>query len=192
MKQPPEQDRCFRCGIRKAMLRGLETPCESPNTFSHTFTDPFWAKPLLWGKHCRGLGCDDFNEQHPACICPCSACSKKAAPMPGADDLKMVGQAPHREPGVPVLHELKTWPNPFEAIEAGTKHHEIRTNDRHFVQGDRLRLREWDPSTEKYTGRERTVGVSYASYGGAWGLPDDLCVMSIEREAAPDRSEADG
>ncbi len=95
-----------------------------------------------------------------------------------------------RVPGETMLHELKTWPAPFEAIEAGTKHHEIRKNDRLFVQGDLLQLREWDPSTEKYTGRERTVRVSYASYGGAWGLPEDICVLSIER-ATPSSCKAE-
>ena len=95
------------------------------------------------------------------------------------------GEVPSQVPRETMLHELKTWPAAFEAIKAGTKHHEIRKNDRRFIQGDLLQLREWDPSTEKYTDRERTVRVSYVSYGGAWGLPEDICVMSIER-----RSEA--
>lgn len=38
--------------------------------------DQYASKPLLWGKHCRGLGCDDFNESVPSCICGCSACTK--------------------------------------------------------------------------------------------------------------------
>jgi hypothetical protein len=89
------------------------------------------------------------------------------------------------------LHELKTWPDAFEAIERGAKHHEVRKNDRRFVTGDLLQLREWDPSTEAYTGRERTVRVSYVSYGGAWGLPDDICVMSIERRDDPNQIALD-
>jgi len=97
------------------------------------------------------------------------------------EERERLAAAPARTPGETTLHELKTWPNAFDAVEAGTKHHEVRKNDRRFIQGDMLRLREWDPSTEKYTGRERTVRVSYVSYGGAWGLPEDLCVMSIER-----------
>lgn len=36
--------------------------------------DRFAGKTLLYGKHCRGPGCDDFNEQHPSCACTCSAC----------------------------------------------------------------------------------------------------------------------
>lgn len=38
--------------------------------------DPYASKPLLWGKHCRGAGCDDFNEANPSCGCPCSACTR--------------------------------------------------------------------------------------------------------------------
>lgn len=115
------------------------------------------------------------------------ACEQHAAEYPYEKRLRP-GEAPAREPGVTLLHELKTWPAPFEAIERGTKHHEIRKNDRRFIQGDLLQLREWEPSTERYTGRERTVRVSYVSYGGAWGLPEDMCVMSIELRRERDQT----
>ncbi len=39
-------------------------------------------KPLLYGKHCRGPGCDDFNEQKPQCWCTCDACLKPKDPAP--------------------------------------------------------------------------------------------------------------
>jgi hypothetical protein len=38
------------------------------------------GKVLLRGKHCRGPGCDDYNESIPFCGCPCYAC--------GPNDLK--------------------------------------------------------------------------------------------------------
>ena len=42
-------------------------------------------------------------------------------------------------------HELKTWPNYFEAIKAGDKTFEIRNNsDRGFQKGDRIHFREYD------------------------------------------------
>ena len=50
-------------------------------------------------------------------------------------------------------HDLKTWPKYFTAVLAGDKPFEIRRNDRDFCSGDLVRLREWDPVTEKYTGR---------------------------------------
>lgn len=79
-----------------------------------------------------------------------------------------------------MTHELKTWPVPFEAVASGFKHHEVRRPDRDFHVGDRLLLREWRPDTGEYTGRELIVGVSYMTRAGEWGLPDDVCVMSIE------------
>jgi hypothetical protein len=78
-----------------------------------------------------------------------------------------------------MLHELKTWPEPFGAVRSRRKTHEIRRCDRPFAVGDVLRLREWDPTTESYTGEETTCLVTHLSAGGTWGLPVDLCVMSI-------------
>lgn len=82
------------------------------------------------------------------------------------------------------IHELKTWPEPFEALVAGRKTHEVRKSDRDFQVGDLLRLREWVPRAEHpdggwYTGQEAWREVTYLSRGGEWGLPEGLCVMSI-------------
>lgn len=76
-------------------------------------------------------------------------------------------------------HSLKCWPVPFAAIIDGTKTHEIRVNDRDFKAGDLLRLKEWDPETGEYTLRIITRRVTYVTNGGQWGLPENLCVMSI-------------
>jgi hypothetical protein len=56
-------------------------------------------------------------------------------------------------------HELKCWPEPFEAIAARLKRVEIRLHDRDYRAGDRLLLCEWDPQTREYTGRSLTVLV---------------------------------
>lgn len=79
-----------------------------------------------------------------------------------------------------MLHELRTWPEPFKAIANEQKMHEIRKTDRTFAVGDTLRLREWDPATATYSGKMAEVLVTYLTPGGAWGLPPDLCVMSVE------------
>ena len=76
-------------------------------------------------------------------------------------------------------HELKTWCAPFNAVWHEHKRFEIRRNDRAFKVGDVLRLREWDHEAERHTGREVCTEVTYIVPGGSWGLPDDLCVMSI-------------
>lgn len=78
-----------------------------------------------------------------------------------------------------VRHDLKTWPEPFAAVLGGYKRHEVRVNDRGFRSGDELMLREWEPSTGKYTGRYLLASVMYLTPGGTFGLPEGLCVMSI-------------
>jgi hypothetical protein len=77
------------------------------------------------------------------------------------------------------IHELKCWPDPFGAIQRQEKRHEIRVSDRDFEEGDTLRLREWVPETKEYTGRSLEVLVTYLTSGGNWGLPPNICVMSI-------------
>jgi len=77
-------------------------------------------------------------------------------------------------------HELKTWPDEFQGIRSGFKHHEYRYDDRGFTEGDILILREWDPVTSTYSGESIKVRVSYLSRDG-FGIPAGFCVMSIER-----------
>lgn len=83
------------------------------------------------------------------------------------------------------IHELKCWPEPFDAIRDGRKRFEYRRDDRGFSVGDILRLRKWDPSRryyfasddEKYPSLD--VRVTYILVG-RHGVPDDFVVMSIE------------
>lgn len=58
-------------------------------------------------------------------------------------------------------HNLKTWPEYWQAVRDGTKTFEIRQNDRGFKAGDRLILQEWEPGREAYTGRYLAVEVTY-------------------------------
>lgn len=92
-----------------------------------------------------------------------------------------------------MIHDLKIWPVPFRAVLSGAKRHEIRVNDRSYAVGDILHLREWVPEDQEdavyeagggwndanYTGRTIDVEVTHMTKGGEWGLPNDLCVMSI-------------
>ena len=77
-------------------------------------------------------------------------------------------------------HELKSWPKPFAEIRAGSKRHEVRKNDRPFSVGDVLVLKEWDPTTQEYSGEEEVREVTYVTKGGNWGLPEDRDVLSIQ------------
>lgn len=58
-----------------------------------------------------------------------------------------------------MMHELKIYPEFFEAVVSGAKQFEIRKNDRNFENGDILHLREW--TGENYTGRSYKVEITY-------------------------------
>jgi hypothetical protein len=60
-------------------------------------------------------------------------------------------------------HKLKSWPESFNAIRSGAKAHELRRNDRGFQVGDALILREYDPKTRTYSGREIVAEVTYVT-----------------------------
>lgn len=89
-----------------------------------------------------------------------------------------------------MMHDLKIRPREYELVVDGRKKHEIRKADRIFQVGDELELREWalqprdvegrDETGMAYTGRRVRVHVTHITHGGEWGLPRDLCVMSIE------------
>jgi hypothetical protein len=82
-------------------------------------------------------------------------------------------------------HALKCWPPFFKAILNGSKRHELRRDDRHFRVGDTLRMREFDPAEESYTGRELSATVTYTTADdnpcalSAWGLKEGFCILSI-------------
>lgn len=59
------------------------------------------------------------------------------------------------------VHDLKTWPEFYDALLAGSKNFELRNDDRGFEVGDELCLREWNPRTEQYSGRKTARMVSY-------------------------------
>jgi len=89
-------------------------------------------------------------------------------------------------------HVLKTWINPFQAMWDGRKLFELRKNDRDFQVGDVLELHEYDPVTTNYSGRKLDVIVTFLLLGGQFGLPSDLCVMSVAPERdAPRGGQAD-
>jgi len=63
-----------------------------------------------------------------------------------------------------MTHELKTWPEYFEAIASGAKTFEIRENDRDFKVGDILVLEEYNDNSKKYTGRAEVRVITYVSF----------------------------
>ena len=85
----------------------------------------------------------------------------------------------------PKVHDLKTWPEPFQAVWDGDKTAEIRLNDRAFEVGHNLLLREYDPKTETYSGRYVWGRVTHILAGG-FGLKENHIMMSfVAYEAGP-------
>lgn len=78
------------------------------------------------------------------------------------------------------VHDLKCWPEPFQAIVDARKRHEFRRDDRAFEVGDLLLLREWNPDRADYTGRMLMVQALYISRGPEFDLPAGYAVISIQ------------
>jgi len=57
--------------------------------------------------------------------------------------------------------EKKCWPKEFKQVMDGEKTFDMRLDDFECRRGDILVLKEWDPETEEYTGREIEKRISY-------------------------------
>jgi hypothetical protein len=79
-----------------------------------------------------------------------------------------------------MIHELKTWPDYFVHVLDGSKTFEYRRDDRGLKVGDVLHLREWEPTFEKYTGREVYRRVTYML-----SVSRDFVVMALKLEDKP-------
>jgi ASC-1-like (ASCH) protein len=55
----------------------------------------------------------------------------------------------------------KAWPDLFEKVKSGQKKFDVRLADTVLKEGDTLVLREWNPKTNKYTGRTLEKKVSF-------------------------------
>lgn len=60
-----------------------------------------------------------------------------------------------------MVHALKTYPEYFVDALAGNKNFEVRYKDRDFKVGDILALNEYDPVSQKFTGRSFITWISY-------------------------------
>lgn len=92
-----------------------------------------------------------------------------------------------------MIHELKTWPEYYQAIKSGDKTFEIRKHDRPFKVGDFLQLREYkllglNQLTQaiegEFTGEEMSVVVTYIlehrMYHNNFGLEKGHCIMGFK------------
>lgn len=82
------------------------------------------------------------------------------------------------------IHDLKVWPDFFPSLLDGSKRFELREDDRGFQVGDYLRLREYAPGPDEYTGQEITALVTYKIDAntipfGAAALKPGFCILGI-------------
>jgi hypothetical protein len=70
-----------------------------------------------------------------------------------------------------LFHELKSWPEYFQATKSGTKTFELRKGDRDFKVGDIVVLREWEPDTQTFTGQTVIKEITYVLASGPWLQP---------------------
>ena len=72
--------------------------------------------------------------------------------------------------------EKKIWPEYFQLIIEGKKTYELRLADFECKEGDLLILKEWDPDSKAFTGREVKKKVTYVgkTKNATFWPPEDI------------------
>jgi hypothetical protein len=107
---------------------------------------------------------------------------------------------------MPLVHELKTWPGHFQHILDGTKTFDFRRDDRGFMPGDTVLLREYDPralagmntlarvfapESVCYTGRTVTRRIGFVLKGDVFGHPlGEYAILSLVDPSEGERESA--
>lgn len=71
----------------------------------------------------------------------------------------------------PSKHRVKSQPEPFREVWEGTKSHEIRFNDRRYKVADSVRLMEYEPETNSYSGRSIDIIIINLRFAEGEGHP---------------------
>lgn len=82
-----------------------------------------------------------------------------------------------------MVHQLKTWSEYFQLIIDGKKSFELRKNDRGFIAGHELILKEYNNETKEYTTRSLHLRITYVLEGHEaedFGLKEGYCIMGLE------------
>jgi hypothetical protein len=93
-------------------------------------------------------------------------------------------------------HELKCWPEFFDAVKRGDKPFDVRKNDRGYQRGDVLVLRKWDPAPHNgshyvkpdgghvtYADRADTVRLDVTYVLSGFGIESGYVCMGIKLQA---------
>jgi hypothetical protein len=81
-----------------------------------------------------------------------------------------------------MVHELKTLEKYFNDLESGEKTFELRKNDRGFLPGHQLLLREYNLESKSYTGRTLHRKINYVLAGPEaeqFGLKPGYCILGL-------------
>ena len=78
------------------------------------------------------------------------------------------------------VHEVKTWPEYFDAQVEGDKGFEYRLNDRDYEVGDILYSCEFEPKTQIFSGLFIPYEITYVMYSG-FNLPEGMVIMSVRK-----------
>lgn len=82
-----------------------------------------------------------------------------------------------------MTHCLKTWPEYYSLQQAGRKPWELRKNDRDYQIGDTVISQEYDPKTERYTGKESTwIITAILENCPQFGLMDGYCILTLKEK----------
>ena len=78
------------------------------------------------------------------------------------------------------VHELKCWPEFYDDVESGRKPFEMRKCDRNYGVCHILHIKEWNPNSQSYTGRECRKAVTYIlSHNLFSAVPEDFVIMGL-------------
>lgn len=83
------------------------------------------------------------------------------------------------------IHYLKCWPESFDAIAAGVKRQDIRSNDRGFRCGDIVRFCKFDPQSDQFLKPRHDSVVTHITTSAQLerqfrgGLAREMVVLSI-------------
>lgn len=85
-----------------------------------------------------------------------------------------------------VTHELKCWPEYFDAISRGEKKFDVRRDDRGFQKGDSVKMTKWDPKTQRAlrdvwgnSPLTLTKRIRYILTGGHFGIEAGFVVLGF-------------
>jgi hypothetical protein len=93
-------------------------------------------------------------------------------------NLKITAYDKSRVGSCEMIHVLKSWPTNFERfLDKQGKLYEVRRADRPYRPGDTLLIREFEPSTQTYTGRLVTAEIRTMSTWSTWSKEQYVCFV---------------